>query len=350
MDIPSDNPTRTTLAPTTSPTTTTEELTVHPTILWIFIVYYFLVFISGFIGNICIITSVYKFKRMRNVVNIFLVNLALSDLLFIILSTFDFVTFLRGKWILGDVACRIQGTLIEMSYTVSVSTLTVVAVERYLSICYPYKPKRTMTQAVKICVLIWIFAILFCTCLLYGYSLKPDEKNKLQCSNTTWGNTSRLAFYVVHSVVVYLFPLTIMIFSHVKISQALRNLATRNKVCKQTSHEMNCNIEQPPPTIEDRKSSEHGTLELHIKNRKESMNYRFNIVKLLAVVTIIFFILWTPFITVRLIMYMGVHVNEIIWRATQLLIFGNTTINCFIYAFMSPTFREAFKHLLTCKK
>lgn len=47
--------------------------------------FYGLTFIIGFIGNLLVVISVAKFKRMQNVTNVFLLSLATADLLLIII-------------------------------------------------------------------------------------------------------------------------------------------------------------------------------------------------------------------------------------------------------------------------
>ena len=85
-------------------------------------------------------------------------------------------------------------------------------------------------------------------------------------------------------------------------------------------------------------SIENGILKLKQRNLA--------VIKLIEVVTMSFFVLWTPFICLRLIKYSGVEVDEMLWRGCQLLIFSTTAVNFIIYSFMSPMFREAFKTIL----
>lgn len=352
---------------TTDFPSTTTHIETREAISYIFFVYYGVVFMCALFGNLLIILSVCKFTQMRNVVNVFLSNLALADLTFMLLSTFDSWTFLHGKWIFGDVACRIQGTLIEVSYTVSICTLTVVAFERYLAICYPLRPKRKLQRAVKTCALLWLFSLLFCACLFYGYHTTPDDNNSPQCRNDFWSKKIRLLFYAIHSIVVYLLPLLIMVFAHVKISRALANRdekkrKLRQDICRDTKKTVkvkengstNIKNQMTTPATRDnnRKSIIKGSQKStnYIGWDQKSTNQSLKIVRLLVTVTMIFFILWTPFIVLRLIQYIGVYVNFYLWKASQLLVFGNTAVNCVVYSMMSPQFRTAFKNLVICRK
>ncbi|XP_066911234.1 orexin receptor type 2-like [Clytia hemisphaerica] len=338
----------------TSPTPQSSPETSGPIAIFFF-TYYALVFISGSIGNIVIIASVVKYKRMKTVVNIFLVNLAISDLLFVTLSIFDGIAFIAdGKWLLGDAFCRIQGTMIEISYTVSVCTLTVVAAERYISICHPHRIKRTFQQAYNTCVFVWMFSVIFCSGLFYGYTTSPNDDGDVVCRNDYWSTESRLSFYIVHSILVYMVPLGVMCFSHWFISKAL----IRQKM--RTFSTYSSSIDQITKDVDETDVNKNESQASHIggkldgkkewKRNVKQANKRMKVVRLLLVVTIVFFVLWTPFIVVRLLKYFSVEINELLWRGTQLLIFGNTAVNCFIYALMSPAFREAFKGIFCCAK
>merc|ERR1712159_534776 len=52
----------------------------------------------------------------------------MSDMLFTLSSIVEITEYIQGKWVFGDLFCRIHGTLIEIFYTVSILTLTVMAV------------------------------------------------------------------------------------------------------------------------------------------------------------------------------------------------------------------------------
>ena len=57
---------------------------------------------------------------------------------------------ISDEWLFGDAMCRIVGFVIEVSLTVSMFSLCMVAVERYLSICRIGKKKRTVQWTHKV--------------------------------------------------------------------------------------------------------------------------------------------------------------------------------------------------------
>ena len=310
-------------------------------------VFYLLVFLCGLTGNSLIISSVVKFKEMRKTVNMLLANLALADLLFILLSILDAVAFFYGEWKGGKIICKIQGTLIEVSYTVSVLTLAAIAIERYASICKPQYKRRSVKQSIQMVILVWLAAFLFCAVLFYGYTTKIID-NKNQCRNEQWSNQARLIFYITHSFLVYLSPLTLMCLSHYKISKAL--VDQKRKLAKSQNSMLKYKSKSTHNNNDSDETSEHNkSTRRMIKPQKVNLS-RSRVIRLLIVVTSVFFAFWSPFIVIRILMYSQVDVNDYLWKGSQLLIFATAAVNFIIYAFMSPTFRKAFQKILSRKR
>ena len=278
-------------------------------------IYYMLVFIIASVGNTLIITTVVMYARMRTVLNIYILNLAISDLLFASLSLFDAVALMLDGWYAGEITCKLQSFLIEVCYTSSVITLMVMSLERYFAICHPTHSREADKSIYGIIVTTWIFSIAFCTVLLYAYQVRNATDGRPICASTVWPTSWKQSFYTVHSVVVYIIPLVLMVLSHYKI---LREIS---------KHRIDSVIGKG--------------------NRKQTGAARKRrAVKMLVTVIVTFFVLWTMFIIARLLMYYGYDVNLWLWKASQLLILSSTAVNSIIYAFMSPKFNRCFKELL----
>ena len=280
----------------TNPTNVTaSENDADPSLLIItlFGIYYVSALLIGILGNILIIASVCTYKHMRTVVNGFLLNVAISDLLFAIFSTFDAIKDVYEEWQIGDISCRIQGLLIEVSYTVSVLTLVAVALERYISICYPYRRKRTFNQSLYMSTIIWVVGLSFCFVLGYGYTAKNDENGEFKCQNNNWSNKSRRTFYIIHSILIYLIHLSLMCLSHYKITKTLIH---QQKYRSTTIRNNTAQVNISTPNIKENANTKvtvktTSTDEVSAKNNKplQAAFRRVKIIKLLIVVTSILF-------------------------------------------------------------
>jgi len=333
-----------------------------------YLTFYIVVVACALIGNSLVLLSVYRYRPMRTVVNLFLVNLACSDLLFAIFSLFDTVAYMKDGWYAGVGSCKVQSYLIEVFYTCSILTLVAVSFERYLAICHPHLKARSRKQTMVVIGITWAVSIGFCAVLLYAYRIRTVN-NAPVCENLQWSKSDRRIFYTVHSIFVYLIPLTIMICAHHKISKIIAaHKVPGSKVPspKANESEVNRNGLSTSCIEDDKKSAEEkqvifdtpkensGTkLRRVLSRRKTSSKYkqirsRKKVIKILVTVTMTFFILWTPFIVTRMILYYDLPVHVYVWRGTQLLILSSTAVNGLIYAFMSPQFRRCFKNILPC--
>ena len=338
-----------------------------------FLIFYTVVVTCAIIGNLLVLLSVYRYPFMRTVVNLFLANLACSDLLFALISVFDTVAYMQDGWYAGEGSCKVQSYIIEVFYTCSILTLVSVSCERYLAICRPHLKSRSRKQTAIVIAITWATSIGFCSVLLYAYRIRM-EKNIPVCENLQWSHSDRRIFYTIHSVVVYLIPLTIMIWAHHKISKIIAaHKVPGNNLVSEKKHESEVNkngykeavsteivcdgeksVEEGKQVVfETPKETAGAKLRRAMSRRKTGSRYknirsRKKVIKILVTVTVTFFILWTPFIVIRMLLYYDLPVHVYIWKGTQLLILSSTAVNGLIYALMSPQFRRCFKSILPC--
>ncbi|XP_041836708.1 G-protein coupled receptor 84 [Melanotaenia boesemani] len=89
--------------------------------------------ISGTVGNLMTILAFALDPRLRTRFNVLIVNLAVADLLYCtILQPISVDSYLHLRWRSGQLWCRIFGLLLFLSNSVSILTLCLVAVSRYL--------------------------------------------------------------------------------------------------------------------------------------------------------------------------------------------------------------------------
>ncbi|CAH1367250.1 unnamed protein product, partial [Tenebrio molitor] len=82
----------------------------HLLVQIVFYILYSVIFLLGLFGNILVCYIVYSNKAMQTVTNLFITNLALSDILLCVLCVpfTPLYTFL-GKWIFGSLTCHLVG-------------------------------------------------------------------------------------------------------------------------------------------------------------------------------------------------------------------------------------------------
>ena len=141
----------------------------------IFIILYLIIFLLGIFGNALVVFVVLRNRQMQTVTNIFICNLAISDILLCILAVpfTPSYSFLKN-WIFGEYLCHIVPFCQGISIYISTLTLTGIAVDRFLVILYPFRPRMKISLCIIIITSIWIFAFLLT--LPYGMYMKYETK------------------------------------------------------------------------------------------------------------------------------------------------------------------------------
>ena len=130
---------------------------------------YCLILLGSFFGNIFIIIIVYKRRDLRKTMNYFVVNMAVSDLLFTVVVIPDQITRIitdslhwRVSGILGSIFCKLLNFATSASLFVSVQSLVWIAIDRFVAVVFPLKlgliSSKIRTTAI---VSTWVLAGVF---------------------------------------------------------------------------------------------------------------------------------------------------------------------------------------------
>ncbi|VDP07093.1 unnamed protein product [Soboliphyme baturini] len=100
--------------------------------------FFALIVFVGLTGNVLVILVVAINPTMRNSTNMLIVNLALADLLFLLLCVpFTATDYATSVWVFADFWCSILQYLQNVSAYASVWTLVLMAVDRFLAVVFP---------------------------------------------------------------------------------------------------------------------------------------------------------------------------------------------------------------------
>ena len=289
-----------------------------PLVSSIFIAYYAVVFTIATVGNGFALVACYKNYSISSALILsYIASLASADLMFALLSMFDLVYFIQGDWPGGEPTCKIQGTIIETSYSASVLTLVAISYERKKAVSKPFLAlSQSKNRRHYLPAAIWVVAMMSTVPLLYAYSTFEDHNGKLWCLNETWGDVGRQVYYGIQAVLLFLVPLGFMVWAHIKIFKTLKRHVRTSSVMGATT--------------------------------VDPMQQR-RVTKMLFAVTIAFSVCYVPFIIIRTLRYFYVYSGDEIWRLVQLLIFTQTAVNPIIYCFYGRMFKISYRDILRCK-
>ena len=194
---------------------------------------YCMIFIVSLTGNILIGIIVYKTQTMRKPINFFIVNMAMSDLLFpIILIPRGIQKLYLDSWLiggpLGQALCKLVVFLGDLSAAVSIQSLVLIAVDRFGAVIFPL---RTPLISSKLCPLFilatWIVAIAVNSPELFAFKLVEYPGGELGCErhwNEVYGESSSFENYIMSYIVVFnFFPLALIAILYIIIYLKLKS-------------------------------------------------------------------------------------------------------------------------------
>nr|XP_033794347.1 prokineticin receptor 1 isoform X1 [Geotrypetes seraphini]XP_033794348.1 prokineticin receptor 1 isoform X1 [Geotrypetes seraphini]XP_033794349.1 prokineticin receptor 1 isoform X1 [Geotrypetes seraphini] len=115
------------------------------------------------IGNFIFIAALARYKKLRNLTNLLIANLAISDFIVAIVCCpfeMDYYVVKQLSWEHGHMLCASVNYLRTVSLYVSTNALLAIAVDRYLAIVHPLRPRMNYQTATFLIALVWIVSIL----------------------------------------------------------------------------------------------------------------------------------------------------------------------------------------------
>ncbi|NXG77146.1 CXCR1 protein, partial [Baryphthengus martii] len=282
---------------------------------YLVVVTYCLVFILSVVGNALVVLVVTSIHTNRSVTDVYLLNLAVADLLFA-LSLPLWAAYQAHEWVFGTVMCKAISVLQEVNFYSGILLLACISVDRYLAIVYATRAATEKRHWVKfVCVGIWVFSVLLSLPVLLFREAFVSHNNGTVCYERI-GNEDTTKWRVVLRILPQTFgfalPFLVMLFCYGVTIHTL--LQTKNS------------------------------------QKQRAM-------KVILAVVLVFLICWLPYnitLVSDTLMRTGAITETCERRnridtalsVTQVLGFAHSCINPIIYAFIGQKFRNSFLKIL----
>lgn len=183
--------------------------------------------VFGLVGNCFALVVLIKTYKQRTAFHIYMLNLAISDLLFICTLPFRVAYYVsRGNWIFGDFFCRVSSYSFYVNLYCSIFILTAMSVTRFLAIVHPVRNLRfiSVTRAKWVCVGIWVFVLLTTSPFLMSGSEFDTRTNLTKCFELSQKNTSVKKVLILNYISLtfgFIAPFIIILVCYTLIIKAL---------------------------------------------------------------------------------------------------------------------------------
>ncbi|XP_016012049.1 probable G-protein coupled receptor 34 [Rousettus aegyptiacus] len=196
----------------------------------VLIAFYSVIFIVGLVGNIIALYVFLGIHRKRNSIQIYLLNVAIADLLLIFCLPFRIMYHInQNKWTLGVILCKVVGTLFYMNMYISIILLGFISLDRYIKINRSIQQRKAITtkQSVYVCCAVWTIALAgFLTMIIL--TLKKGGHNSTKCFHyRDKQNAKGEAIFNLILVVMFWLVFLLIILSYIKIGKNLLRISKR---------------------------------------------------------------------------------------------------------------------------
>ncbi|XP_068189635.1 fMet-Leu-Phe receptor-like [Antennarius striatus] len=230
------------MSPTTSPPVNTinndqtATLDVDSIMDTISIILYTLTVVFGITGNSLVIW-VAGFKLKQTVTNVWLVNLAIADLIFCFTRVFSLIKKLFfNHWPFGIFLCKFNGFFKYANMFCSVFLLAVISLDRALCVWQPVftKRRRTLLAARVVALCIWATAIIFSSPFFIYRQVYMGKNNLSKCSLdvkevSRGDNSAKTALYSIRFLCGFLLPFMVILICYILAGVGIRRTRLSRK-------------------------------------------------------------------------------------------------------------------------
>ncbi|XP_014672510.1 PREDICTED: octopamine receptor 1-like [Priapulus caudatus] len=322
--------TETTIETNVSVTTAVVAAATDSTGPYVYLVFLCILIVSITVSNSLVLIAVNRYHSLQTVTNQYVISLSVADLLvgigLVCWLIMDMVSW-YAQWQPPDYICFFRTGLALVTIVVSMLNVLAIAVDRYVAIIYPFVYNTHMTYRVANTVIagLWTYAI-----LLFAIPAGLSADRDAGCHFESFVNKYHILAYCIHYIITFVVMLCLY-----------------SKIFAVSWHQMReiQRLRISAPAGDGRR--DHHDL-ASLKQTMRTVRVFLMVFGILFTCLTPFYVLYTMLAFTELNVESGPTYMFNLTQTADALLFANSTMNPFIYAWKYREFKVAFKKLLGC--
>ncbi|KAM4623341.1 somatostatin receptor type 2-like isoform 1-T2 [Polymixia lowei] len=278
---------------------------------------YFVVCSVGLCGNALVIYVILRYAKMKTVTNIYILNLAVADVLCMMSLPFIAMQLALVHWPFGEALCRVIMTVDSLNQFTSIFCLTVMSIDRYLAVVHPIKSTKWRKPRVAKLINLTVWGV---SLLVNLPTMIFSGLDKVPVCGIIWPDPQEVyykVFMFYTFFVGFFLPLAVICLCYLLIIIKVKSSGMRVGSTK-------------------RKRSER------------------KVTRMVSIVVAVFVLCWLPFyafnVTSATSSIKPTSALKSTFDFVVVLGYANSCANPILYAFLSDNFKKSFQNVLCLKK
>ncbi|XP_064179636.1 somatostatin receptor type 5 [Anguilla rostrata] len=276
------------------------------------------VFIIGLTGNTLAIYVVLRYAKMKTVTNIYILNLAVADELYILGLPFLTTQNVLSYWPFGSFLCRVVMTADSINQFTSIFCLTVMSIDRYLAVVHPIRSTKWRRPRVAKMINATVWSLSFVVVL--PVIIFSDVQDQFNTCNMNWPEPKAAwstAFILYTAILGFFGPLLVICLCYLLIVVRVKSAGVRAGFTK-------------------RRKSER------------------KVTRMVVIIVVVFVLCWLPFFIINMVNLVFILPENSLMAGVYffavILSYVNSCANPLLYGFLSDNFKQSFRKVLCIHK
>ncbi|KAG9328479.1 hypothetical protein JZ751_013567 [Albula glossodonta] len=276
------------------------------------------VFVIGLTGNTLAIYVVLRYAKMKTVTNIYILNLAVADELYILGLPFLTTQNVLSYWPFGSFLCRVVMTADSINQFTSIFCLTVMSIDRYLAVVHPIKSTKWRRPRVAKFINATVWSLSFVVVL--PVIIFSDVQDQFNTCNMNWPEPKAVwstAFILYTAILGFFGPLLVICLCYLLIVVKVKSAGVRAGFTK-------------------RRKSER------------------KVTRMVVIIVVVFVLCWLPFFIINMVNLVFILPENSLMAGVYffavILSYVNSCANPLLYGFLSDNFKQSFRKVLCIHK